>query len=76
MPDGVDIHLVKKMNLDPVSHPLRKKKKNLFQMDWRSKCEKWNSKIFRGKYRRRYNRGNRQMSFNRTLKIVTIKKTV
>jgi len=27
MPDGVDIHLVKKMNLDPVSHPLRKKKK-------------------------------------------------
>ena len=26
MPDGVDIHLVKKMNLDPVRHPLWKKK--------------------------------------------------
>lgn len=26
MPDGVDIHLVKKMNLDPVPHPLWKKK--------------------------------------------------
>ena len=26
MPDGVYIHLVKKMNLDPVRHPLWKKK--------------------------------------------------
>lgn len=67
MPDGVDIHLVKKKNLDPVPHPLWKKK-NLFQMDWRSKCEKWNSKHFRGKYRRRYDQGNRQNVLQQNLK--------
>lgn len=68
MADGVDIHLVKKYESWPCTSPFMGKKKYLFQIDWRSKCEKWNSEVFRGKYRRRYDQGNRQNVLQQNLK--------
>lgn len=62
MADGVDIHLVKKWSW-PCTSPFMGKKKYLFQIDWRSKCEKWNSEVFRENMKIK---GIGKMSFNRT----------
>lgn len=63
------IFIWEKMNLDPLPHPVWKK-----SIPNGSKCERWNNKVFRGKYKRKYDLGIGKMFLDRTQKVVTIKK--